>query len=111
MGARFSYHNLIVTKIRTVEHKEDSGPEECREINEQGAVRFYKERVNSTPFFRLGGVLSFSLCSRKTSNGLAALQNLCKYGWGKYYKETIKTSAEENLGYYGMRQHKTWFND
>jgi hypothetical protein len=73
MGARFSYHNLIVTKIRTVERREDSGPEEYGEINDRGAVRSYKERVNSTPFFRLGRVLSFSLCSCKASKGLAAL--------------------------------------
>jgi hypothetical protein len=101
-GADFDIDNsLVVAKVR-----------ERLAVSKQAAQYFDGEIFN----FRKLNELEFRKKYQiKISNSFAALENLSDSedinGAWESTEENIKTSAQESLGLYELKQHKQWFDE
>jgi hypothetical protein len=81
-------------------------------VNKQGSNRFQMERFNLKKFNEAEDKEKYRV---KVSNRFAALEDLdpevkINTIW-ETIRENIKISAKESLGYYELKQHKSWFDE
>jgi hypothetical protein len=94
-------HYLVAAKIR-----------ERMVVNKQGWHNFHRERFNLKKLNDVEGKEKYRV---EVSNSFALLEDLdveveINTIW-ETIRENIKISAKENLGYYELKQHKTWFDE
>jgi hypothetical protein len=83
------------------------------EVSKQAAQKFYMERFT---FKNLNDIEVKEQYQIKISSRFAALENLddndvdISKTW-KSFRENLKASATESMGYYDMKQHKSWFDE
>jgi hypothetical protein len=80
-------------------------------VNKESSHRFHMERFN----LRNNEADGKKQRRVEVSNRLAALEDLhaeanINRAW-EMIRENIKISAKENLGYYGLKEHKQWFDE
>jgi len=93
-------HCLVVAKVR-----------ERLAVCKQAAQKFDEERFNLTKLNKLEFRKQYHI---KISNRFAALEKSDSEDINRAWeniKENIKTSATENLGLYGLKQHKARFDE
>jgi hypothetical protein len=81
-------------------------------VNKQRSQRFHMERFNLKKLNEVEGKEQLRV---EVSNRLAALEDLnaeveINSGW-ETIRENIKTSAKESIGYYELKEHKSWFDE
>ena len=85
---------------------------EIMSVNKRGTQKFDLEKLNLRKLNKLEVTKKYQI---KISNRFAALENLSyvddiNRAW-KNIKENIKTSAQQSLGLYEVKQHKAWYEE
>jgi hypothetical protein len=81
-------------------------------VNKQGSYKFCMERFNLKKLNEVEGKEKYCV---EVSNRFAALEDLdteveINTIWGAN-RENIKILAKESLGYYELKQRKSWFDE